>query len=43
LLDAAYYPVLVARRAGFGDLNGDGLMDLVTADAVPTARTKPFA
>lgn len=30
-------------RVGFGDLNGDGLMDLITADAGTSSEASPFA
>ena len=42
-LDAASSPFWWRARAGFGDLNGDGLMDLVTADAGTSSEAKPFA
>ena len=42
-LDASSSPFWWRARAGFGDLNGDGLMDLVTADAGTSSEAFPIA
>ncbi len=41
--DAASSPFWWRARVGFGDLNGDGLMDLITADASTQRGTNNFA
>jgi hypothetical protein len=42
-LDVASSPFWWRARAGFGDLNGDGLVDLVTADADTSTEAFPTA
>jgi hypothetical protein len=42
-LNAESSPFWWRARAGFGDLNGDGLMDLVTADAGTSSENFPVA
>ncbi len=42
-LDTESSPFWWRARVGFGDLNGDGLMDLITADAGTSSEVSPFA